>query len=366
MSSTTRFAFAQVTPAGRSAIATLLITGEAAVEVIDQYFRPLGRKPFSSYPVQRIVFGQWIHGDGTYEEIVVARISELEIEVHCHGGFAAVEALTSALSQGGGELLSWQNLDCERSGGDLPYWKQVEQLLPKTKTSLATKLVMQHSNGEVEKVIQEAVKLHERGESAKAKALLVPYGHTSHLGRHLIEPWSIVIAGRPNAGKSSLLNQLVGYDRAIINQQPGTTRDLLRAITVTQGWQIEFVDTAGLREGDDAIEITGIKLAKNQLAESDLVLWVHDLSTPWESEIQQALTDYTVLVVGNKSDLPEAPAAWPGLKVSAVTGDGIKQIWAAVLEKLVPDFESSQFKVLFSEKMDQQIQNLIAEISIGS
>ncbi|MEC9095906.1 MAG: GTPase [Planctomycetota bacterium] len=361
MSRTAKFFFAQVTPVGRSAIATLLVEGSVAIEVIEQYFHPLGGQPLSNYPLQRIVFGKWIHSDGTCEELVVARLSESQTEIHCHGGLAAIEAVKSGLIQGGGALLAWHEL--EQLGGELPYCKRVEQLLPKTATSLATKLVMQPANGEVEKVIEDAARLQEQGEAAKAKQILSGYRHTSQLGRHLIEPWSVVIAGRPNAGKSSLLNQLVGYERAIVSQQIGTTRDLLRAATVIHGWPIEFIDTAGLHDGGDAIEIAGIELAKNQLATADLVLWVHDLSTPWESQTQQALADYPVIVVGNKSDLSEALEVGPDLRVSAKTGAGVKQVCSAVLDTLVPGFESGGFKVLFCEEMDRRIQQLIKEIS---
>ena len=362
------FSFAQVTPVGRSAIATLLVIGIPAVEAIEKYFHPLGGKPFSDYPICRIVFGKWMHADGTYEELVVARISESQIEVNCHGGFAAIEAVTSTLLQSGGELLDWQELASLEIGNELPYWKKVEQLLPRTVTTLATKLAMQHANGEVEEVIEEAIQRQQQGEIEQATKILEPYCNTSQFGRHLIEPWSVVIAGRPNAGKSSLINQLVGYKRAIVNPQAGTTRDLLRAPTVVEGWPVEFVDTAGLREGEDVVEIAGMELAKNQLATADLVLWVHDLTTPWDSDTQQALVDYPILLVGNKLDLSESAitsSRWPHLKVSAETGDGVPQVLSAVLETLLPGILHAPLKVLFCEEMDKRIQNIIAGMSLS-
>ena len=365
---TARFSFAQVTPVGRSAIATLLVSGNPAVEVIEKYFHPLGGQPFSDYPICRIVFGKWMHADGTYEELVVARISESDIEINCHGGFAAIEAVTSTLLQSGGELLSWQELTCLQIGNELPYWKKVEQLLPRTVTSLATRLAMQHANGEVEEVIEKAIERQQQGEIEQAKEILEPYCHTSRFGQHLIEPWSVVIAGRPNAGKSSLSNQLVGYKRAIVNQQAGTTRDLLRAPAVIEGWPVEFIDTAGLREGDDAVEIAGMELARDQLATADLVLWVHDMTTPWDSDTQRALMDYPTLIVGNKSDLSESATTsskWPHLKVSAATGDGVQRVLSSALETLLSGISQCPLKVLFCEEMDKRIQSIIAEMVLS-
>ena len=365
---TARFSFAQITPVGRSAIATLLVSGNPAVEVIGKYFHPLGGKPFSDYPICRIVFGKWMHADGTYEELVIARISESDIEINCHGGFAAIEAVTSTLLESGGELLPWQELTCVQIGNELPYWKKVEQLLPRTVTSLGTRLAMQHANGEVEGVIEEAIERQQQGEVEQAKDILEPYCQTSRFGQHLIEPWSVVIAGRPNAGKSSLINQLVGYKRAIVNQKAGTTRDLLRAPAVIEGWPVEFVDTAGLRAGDDAVEIAGMELARNQLATADLVLWVHDLTTPWDSDTQRALMAYPTLIVGNKLDLSESATTsskWPHLKVSAATGDGVQWVLSSVLETLLSGISQSPLKVLFCEEMDKRIQSIIAEMVLS-
>jgi len=359
------FHFAQVTPVGRSAIASLVVNGVPALSVVDQFFQPLGRTPFSAYPIRRIVFGKWRHSDGTYEELVIARTTESEIEIHCHGGVSAIEAVANTLRQHGGQLMSWQELEQLRFEGELPYWKKAEQLLPHTTTMLATKIAMQHAGGEIEQLLEKAEQLQQQSEFSQAKNLLTAYCQTSRYGKHLIEPWTVVIAGRPNAGKSSLINQLVGYERAIVNQQAGTTRDLLRAPTVIEGWPVEFIDTAGLRDGDDAIEIAGIELAKSQLAQADLVLWVHDLSTPWEEEIQQELDEFPVLFIGNKSDLvtnSQFTSAWNHTRVSAQSGAGIDQLLLAIIATLVPNFDTDDLKVLFCNEMDQRIRDWVSTL----
>ena len=356
------FHFAQVTPVGRSAIASLVVNGMQALSVVDQFFQPIGGSPLSGFPVRRIVFGKWGHLDGTFEEVVVARTTEADIEIHCHGGVSAIKAVATALLQHGGQLVAWQELEKLGLEGELPYWKKVEQLVPYTTTMLGTRIAMQHAAGEIEQLLEQVEQLRAQREFSQAKNLLTAYCHTSQYGKHLIDPWSVVIAGRPNAGKSSLINQLVGYERAIVNRQAGTTRDLLRAPTVIEGWPVEFIDTAGLHDGNDAIEIAGIELAKSQLAKANLVLWVHDLSTPWDKELQQALDQYPVLVVGNKSDLvatSQIATSWNHISVSAQSGAGIDQLLLTIISTLVPSFDADDLKVLFCEELDQQIQHWV-------
>jgi tRNA modification GTPase len=88
----------------------------------------------------------------------------------------------------------------------------------------------------------------------------------------------VVIAGPPNVGKSSLINALLGYQRAIVFDQPGTTRDVLTATTAIDGWPVELADTAGIREGDDAIETEGVARALAEIRAADLVVEVWDAS----------------------------------------------------------------------------------------
>ena len=92
------------------------------------------------------------------------------------------------------------------------------------------------------------------------------------VGVRLTTGWRVVIAGRPNVGKSRLLNALAGYQRAIVDPTPGTTRDLVTALTAFDGWPVELVDTAGMRETDDAIERSGIDRTLRQTETADLVL----------------------------------------------------------------------------------------------
>ena len=134
----------------------------------------------------------------------------------------------------------------------------------------------------------------------------------------------MVIAGRPNVGKSRLLNALAGYQRAIVDPTPGTTRDLVTALTAFDGWPVELVDTAGVRETDNAIERSGIDRTLRQTETADLVLKVLDRSEPLQVDDRTLMSGSgPALLLASKADLPpawelcEAAAAASILAVSA-------------------------------------------------
>jgi tRNA modification GTPase len=144
---------------------------------------------------------------------------------------------------------------------------------------------------------------------------------------------SVAIAGPPNAGKSSLLNRLAGYDVAIVTDIPGTTRDVLRERLVLDGLPVHIVDTAGLRATDDPIEVEGVKRAQAEVARADRVLWVSDVREGVATAIAQMRAaverDQAVTLVLNKADLLSAPPrldpaiATPVIALSALTGQGV-------------------------------------------
>ncbi|WPL15119.1 tRNA modification GTPase MnmE [Thiorhodovibrio litoralis] len=158
----------------------------------------------------------------------------------------------------------------------------------------------------------------------------------SHQGERVRDGMTLVIAGPPNAGKSSLLNRLSGQDSAIVTATPGTTRDLVHADIHLEGMPLHLIDTAGLRESQDAIEQEGMRRAREQIASCDLILWVYD-ATEGEpgglDEFVHPAGDPPLTLVRNKIDLlgedpglaepcePSRP--WPQLALSAQTGAGL-------------------------------------------
>ncbi|MGE0482440.1 MAG: tRNA uridine-5-carboxymethylaminomethyl(34) synthesis GTPase MnmE [Phycisphaerae bacterium] len=154
-------------------------------------------------------------------------------------------------------------------------------------------------------------------------------GASARQGRALRDGLQVVIAGRPNAGKSSLLNALAGFDAAIVTDVPGTTRDVLRERIHVDGLPIHVVDTAGLRDSADVVEIEGVRRARAEIGRADLVLYVVDATLGLGDDEQAQLPAGTAaLVVWNKIDLPGAHPApplanLPIVAVSATAGEGL-------------------------------------------
>ena len=162
------------------------------------------------------------------------------------------------------------------------------------------------------------------------------YGKLVHSG------FTLAIAGRPNVGKSSLFNALVGRDRAIVADLPGTTRDTITETAEIQGIPVRFVDTAGIREGQSHVEKLGIARSFEAMADADLVLVAVDLSAPMDQG-DVALLDRADIIVGNKMDLPHAfEASTDWVAVSALTGEGIAALRARIVAVLAPGSEGGE------------------------
>lgn len=159
-------------------------------------------------------------------------------------------------------------------------------------------------------------------------------------GLHLTRPWQVVLAGRPNVGKSSLINALLGYPRSIVYDEPGTTRDVVTAETALSGWPVQLADTAGYRESPDTIEAAGIALARARLDSADCRIIVLDIGRspePTDFELLRAYPD--AVVAAHKCDLPDRwGSATPrdALRVSSLMHFGIEALADAIAARLAP------------------------------
>jgi tRNA modification GTPase len=181
-------------------------------------------------------------------------------------------------------------------------------------------------------------------------------------------------------GKSSLINALVGYRRAIVHATAGTTRDVVSATTAIDGWPVELSDTAGLRQAEPAgggpsampdqrdVNQAAVELAQRQLAEADLVVLVFDESQPW-SRADQALwkSRPEAMVVHNKCDLPRAdePPRPEGLVTSALTGEGVERLVQAIGGRLVPEAPRPGAAVPFAEDQIAPLEAATTAVSRG-
>ncbi len=167
---------------------------------------------------------------------------------------------------------------------------------------------------------------------------------TAHMGELVREGAVVVIAGAPNAGKSSLFNAVIGSNRAIVTDIAGTTRDAIEAVVEIGGWPVRLVDTAGLRESEDVVERIGIEVSERYLAQADLVLVVGDTRAELGAALEyvRRLTSAVVLAVWTKSDLVAkgyedhdlvAPD-YECLRLSALTGEGLDRLADAIAAEL--------------------------------
>jgi tRNA modification GTPase len=332
----------QLTPEGRGAIAVVRVWGPDAIDVTSDVFRSRGRLSLAQTPPGRLRLGRM--GDALGDEVVAVVLDSATpaVEVQCHGGAAAVELVVAALEKAGAMRTEpWQAT--EQLAGDRLSAAAFSDLAHAS-TILTAEILLDQAQGALR---GELARLAETIDQQPAQALadVEELIRRATVGVRLLFGWRVVIAGRPNVGKSRLLNALAGFPRAIVDPAPGTTRDAVTIRTSFGGWPVEIVDTAGLRTTDDAIESLGIAMSHREQERADLVLLVLDRSEPLQSTDRRLVATMTgALPIANKSDL--APAwsvadipieARDIVTVSADRGDGVTSLIATIAERLVPD-----------------------------
>ena len=328
-----------VTPTGRGAIAVVVVAGRGAVQAVDGCFLASNDRPLAKQPLERIVYGHWGSIEG--EDLVVCRRTVDEVEVHCHGGTQSVAAVVNQLVATGCHEISWQEWISRQE--ECPLAVEAQIALAEAATSRTALILLDQFHGALRCEVEAIRTAIATGELSAAGALIEMLLAQLHCGLHLTRSWQVVIAGRPNVGKSSLINALVGYRRAIVFDQPGTTRDVVSTTTAIEGWPIQLSDTAGLHVTTDPLEAAGIELARNQLAQADLVIWVEDamaansqgLPRLSSTEMNLDLPSRQLQVL-NKIDLVDQPIPPEALATSTLTGQGIDELLSAIVQELIP------------------------------
>ena len=327
------FQVALLTPPGRGALAVVGVAGSGALAAVARLFVARGPASLADRPDGAVVFGRW--GDpGRGEELVVVRHSAERLEVHCHGGLAASEAVLASLEQSGAVRQPWQ--EWLVAGGASVIEVEAREALALVGGPKAAQILARQLAGALDAELARIASLAAAGDVATAEAARARLRRAARVGLRLTRPWRVVVAGDVNAGKSSLVNAIAGHARSIVSAEPGTTRDVLETRLVLDGWEIDLIDTAGLRDDPAGpTEVAGIARARAAAAEADLVLYVVDARDGRQAEAcptsQMLVLSKCDLVSGDRDGPPGA------IRTSAVTGLGIDALATAIMRRLVPE-----------------------------
>ena len=327
---------ARLTPPGKSAIATLSLFGPSAWEIIFKVFKPRTKKPLPILPTPGSVFLGRL-GQGHGDEVILGckTISPMHLEIHPHGGTQVVSMLLEFLQAEGATLCSWQDFITHTTTDPLQSMALI--LLNQATTIEPSKILLDQFHGAFRLWLDSFLVSITQGDCENALALLVDIAKYSFLSSRLVDPWKVVLAGPTNAGKSSLMNILAGYQRSIVSEVPGTTRDVLWLETAIEGWPVSFADTAGLRNSSDPLENAGMLMGTNAMEQADLVLWVQDCSV---AEILPPVlfNNKKVVEVINKIDLDGFNASRlrkDSMGISALSGLGVDALLSKIISELV-------------------------------
>jgi tRNA modification GTPase len=322
-----------LTPAGVGAIAVLALQGPGAWSMTRSLYR--GRLPENPVP-GKFYLGKLGTDANASDEVVLAVKGE-GLELHCHGGVEVVRFIQKLFAERGATLGSWENISQRAS----PTAIKARNMLLNAPTVKTAAILLDQFHGALERTLAETQERQRNGNQDGATRLQARLEQTRHLGRHLVEPFRVVIAGPPNVGKSSIVNAIAGYGRSLVSPSAGTTRDVVTTRIALDGWPVELIDTAGLHESGDDLEQQGMARARAILDQADLRLWVLDASAAAVLPSAGIKVDGFII---NKVDLP---VAWreDGMKltartrVSARTGEGVTELCAWVGRLLRLDVE---------------------------
>lgn len=353
-----------VTGAQRAAIATISLHGPEAMTIIRRNFvaahrREIvldevryglwkgasderGREPMAAESVVLVGFNA-TSGDASAHRFF-GPVEGDAWEIHCHGGAAAAQRILDDMAAGGAIVVAaeqWQ-----RACGLDRLDQEATQALAAATTVRTAALALDQVRGAMREFVYVCLAKLQCATEASVNDVhreIAGVMRYANVGMHLGEPWRVVLAGAPNVGKSSLINALVGYRRSITLDQPGTTRDVLEAHAVIDGWPLLLHDTAGLRNDPaEEIEREGIRRTQASLEDADLILWVHDARDRFTNSVSTRADAKPVafIPVVNKIDLnPEAKNSLPpdAVTTSALSGEGIEALRQRIIASLVPD-----------------------------
>lgn len=366
---------AVITVPGRAAVGIIRVSGPEAVEMAAEVYE--GRADLRTAQTHTIHYGWVVDAGRRIDEALfllmrspASYTGEDVVEIQCHGGTVSTQEILRLLLRKGARLADAGEftkrafingkldltraeavMDIVDAESDAALAQAVAQKsgLLETRIRDARERVLElvafiqadldYPEDDIERLTDDELAVRV-GDVRADLAILIA---TAQRGRIYREGIKMVIMGAPNVGKSSLLNALLGRDRAIVTDIAGTTRDVVTEHLTIHGVPVEILDTAGIRATDDAIEAIGVERAQAASQEADLVLYVIDASNGVaEADLEnlRALSGKAVLLLANKSDLaPQAvlPEEWQVVRICAKHGDGIAELEDAIAGRILSD-----------------------------
>ena len=329
------------TAMSESGIGIIRVSGPEAVEIVSRIYRSKGgKKDINKVPTHTIHYGYIYDGEELIDEVLVMVMraprtftGEDTVEIDCHGGVYAMKRVLETVLKNGGKTASPGEFTKRAFLNGKMDLSQAEAVMDviQAKNEYALKSSVEQLKGSVQKAIKdirkdliyhiayiesalddpEHISLEGYAQELlgiveKAQEEIAHLLKSASNGKIIKEGIRTVILGKPNAGKSSLLNVLVGENRAIVTDIEGTTRDILEEYINLHGISLRMIDTAGIRETEDVVEKIGVNRARDMAKEADLILYVVDSSRPLDEndeEIISMLDSRKAIVLYNKTDL---------------------------------------------------------------
>lgn len=329
------------TAVGEAGIGIVRMSGIDALEIANQVFSGEKVESLNMAGNKRLVYGHIVDGDKRIDEVLIAKMKapftytrEDMVEIYCHGGIISVKKVLELLLRKGARLSEPGEFTKRAFLNGRLDLSQAEAVIDiiKAKTDKSFEVSLNQLEGslsrkieDIRKIVLEMVahvevsidfpeedieditfdELLERANTIRENigALL----STAERGKILRDGLNTIILGKPNVGKSSLLNAVLRENRAIVTDIPGTTRDLIEEYVNIDGIPLKIVDTAGIRNTEDLVEKIGVDIAKKKVEESDLVIGVFDISRELDEEdyeIIKLIENKNAIVILNKTDLP--------------------------------------------------------------
>ncbi len=358
------------TAAGKGGVAIIRISGKNPLAIAEKMFKPVGKTKVAAFEPYRMYPGE-IDGGGfsdyglcVYFKAPFSYTGEDVVEFQCHGGESVARGilkqtfrygaspagrgeftkraflngkLSLASAEGVADMINGES-EAEVKAGYLLYSERLTEKVRALQAELKTLLAgidvsVDYPEEDIEE--QHIVEIKAALTDLRNRLCLLKRGYGA--GKKIKSGVTVAICGKPNTGKSSLLNKLLGYEKAIVSGVAGTTRDAVEGVLEIEGRKFNLYDTAGVRESDDAIESIGIERAESIIRSADVAVFVVDFALGVDEEdarVLQMLQGKPLIKVVNKVDkLRDETDSDADVYTSAVTGEGIERLKSLLLKK---------------------------------